>query len=128
MYLIWFIIKYWYYWNTHIHQKKPKESTKKVDKKPKGGDEAGEEVGVNKAGEAEGENHSVLRHTQVENEITISLDKQLIRGGGTNQNNKATFFTTNSYPESANDDEKLGLTIKGTTEEFKIAHAKTHFY
>ena len=37
---------------------------------------------------------------------------------------KSVFYTTNSYPETDIDDEKLGLTIKGASEEFKVAHAK----
>ena len=34
------------------------------------------------------------------------------------------FYTTNAYPETDIDDEKLGLTIKGASEEFKVAHSK----
>ena len=76
-----------------------------MDIKLKCVDEAGEVVGGSKPGEAAGE-------------------KQRIRGGGPKLSNKTTFFTTNSYPETENEEEKLGLTIKGTSEEFKTAHAK----
>ena len=47
-----------------------------------------------------------------------------IRGGGSNKIDKSVSYTTNSYPETDKDDEKLGITIKGASEEVKIAHAK----
>ena len=79
-----------------------------VDICVKGGDEAGDEAGGNKAGDVIGG----------KSEITV------IRGGGPKKTDKTVFYTTNTYPETDNDDDKLGLTIKGSSEEFKVAHAK----
>ena len=49
----------------------------------------------------------------------------LIRGGGPKSDIKTMSFTTTYYPEKEeNEEEKLGATIKGTSEDFKLAHAK----
>ena len=49
---------------------------------------------------------------------------ETIRGGGPTKIDKSGLYTTTIYPETDNKDLMLGLTIKGTSEDFKTAHAK----
>ena len=49
---------------------------------------------------------------------------EVIRGGGPTQKEHGLSYTTTVYPETEDNNLKLGLTIKGTSEKFKAAHAK----
>ena len=103
--------------------------------------ETGDGVGENKEGDDAGETRHVLCDVcgniyNNENEFKrhiIEVDYgnkslkyencELIRGGGPNVH-KTEFYTTSVYPDTDDNDLKLGLTIKGISEEFKTAHAK----